>query len=70
MQVRRKLSLAERQFGSSSNLGRVWNGYSAYQPADFISVLEIFRVYYNYCEVGEDRNTGDAGWSCERGDLA
>ena len=57
MQVRRRLSLAERPIGSAANNGRVWNGYGAYQPANLVSALEIFRVYYNYCQPGKDKKT-------------
>jgi transposase-like protein len=57
MQVRRKLSMAERPISSATNTGRVWNGYSAYQPANLVRILEIFRVFYNYCEPGEDKKT-------------
>jgi hypothetical protein len=57
MQVRRRLSLAERPIASAGNKGRVWNGYAVYQPDNLASVLEIFRVYYNFCELGGDRKT-------------
>lgn len=55
MQVRRRLSLAERPIASAANKVRVWNGYSAYQPANLVLALEIFRDYYNYCQTGEDK---------------
>ena len=29
----------------------------AYKPENLIKTLEIFRVYYNYCKVGEDKKT-------------
>jgi transposase-like protein len=50
MQVRRRISLAERGITSASNQGRVWFGYNAYDPNVLVKMLEIFRVFYNYCE--------------------
>lgn len=50
MQVRRRVSLAERGITSAANQGRVWFGYNAYDPGVLAKLLEIFRVYYNYCE--------------------
>ncbi len=57
MQVRRRLSLLERPFDSASTAGRVWYGYSAYNPAVIEKVLAIFRVYYNYVLKGDDKQT-------------
>lgn len=50
MQVRRRISLAERGITSASNSGRVWFGYNAYDPNVLAKMLEIFRVFYNFCE--------------------
>lgn len=33
------------------------HGYSPYNPAVIAQVLDIFRVYYNYCLVGKDGHT-------------
>ena len=57
MQVRRRLSLLERPIGTASKAGRIWHGYSAYQPENIEKVLDIFRVFYNYCLAGEDGQT-------------
>lgn len=57
MQVRRRLSLVERPIGTPSKAGRTWYGYSAYQPENVQKMLEIFRVYYNYCLPGKDKLT-------------
>ncbi len=57
MQVRRRLSLLERPIKTASKTGRTWYGYSPYNPAMIIKLLDIFRVYYNYCLVGEDKKT-------------
>ncbi len=57
MQVRRSLTLAERAVSSSNSDGRRWFGKSAYNPDVLVKVLAIFRVYFNYCEVGEDGKT-------------
>lgn len=48
MQVRRRISLLERPIASSSSSGRKWYGYSPYNPAYIVKILEIFRVYHNY----------------------
>ncbi len=57
MQARRRLSLLERPISSASNEGRKWHGYSPYNPAMVGKLLDIFRVFYNYVEVGEDKKT-------------
>ena len=57
MQVRRRLSLLERPIASASSEGRKWYGYSPYNPAMVGKVLDIFRVFYNYAEVGDDKKT-------------
>lgn len=57
MQVRRRISLLERPIGSASSEGRKWHGYSAYNPAMVGKLLDIFRVFYNYVEVGRDKQT-------------
>lgn len=49
MQIRRRLSLLERPIGTSSKAGRTWYGYSAYKPENIVKLLDIFRVFYNYC---------------------
>ena len=51
MQLRRRVSLLERPIASSSASGRKWYGYSPYNPAILVKVLEIFRVYHNYALV-------------------
>lgn len=48
--VRRRISLFERSINSSSSSGRVWNGYSAYNPAMVGKLLDIFRVVHNYVD--------------------
>lgn len=57
MQVRRRLSMLERPIGTSSKAGRTWFGYSAYRPENIEAVLNIFRVFYNYCLAGKDKKT-------------
>lgn len=57
MQVRRMLSMAERPIGSASNRRRTWYGYSPYNPVWMIKLLDIYRVYYNYCKTGKDDET-------------
>jgi transposase-like protein len=57
MQVRRRISLLERPISTSSNPGRKWHGYSPYDPGMVIKLLDIFRVFYNYVEIGKDKET-------------
>jgi transposase-like protein len=57
MQVRRRLSLLERPISTASSESRRWHGYSAYNPAMVGTLLDIFRVFYNYAEVGKDKRT-------------
>jgi len=57
MQVRRRLSLLERPISSSANLGRRWFGYSPYKPIMVGKLLDIFRVFYNFVEVGKNKQT-------------
>lgn len=59
MQLRRLLSLLERPIATPSNVGRVWRGYSPYNPAIVQKLLDIYRVYYNY--VKAERRTRGAG---------
>lgn len=57
MQIRRKLSLMERPIGTASNMRRIWYGYSPYNPKIIQKVLDIYRVYYNYVKLGNDKKT-------------
>jgi len=57
MQVRRRLSILERPIASASSANRTWYGYSAYNPETIVKMLGIFRVFYNYCLVGQDKKT-------------
>jgi len=57
MQVRRRLSLLERPIKTASKSGRTWYGYSPYNPAMIIKLLDILRVYFNYCLLGDDKQT-------------
>lgn len=57
MSVRRRLSALERPIHSQSNIGRVWTGYSPYNPAVIEKQVQIMRLYYNYCLPGKDGRT-------------
>ena len=57
MQIRRRISMLERAIGSSANLGRRWYGYAPYKPVMVGRLLDIFRVFYNYVEVGKNKQT-------------
>ena len=57
MQVRRRLSLLERPIASAGRAGRMWHGYSSYNPESIIKILSIFRTFYNYTRAGKDLKT-------------
>jgi len=57
MQLRRSISLLERPIETASAARRVWHGYSPYNPEVVVKLLEIYRVYYNYVQIGEDGAT-------------
>jgi hypothetical protein len=57
MQLRRRISLLERPIATSSSAGRRWHGYNAYNPGVIAKLLDIFRVFYDYIEVGNDDET-------------
>ena len=56
-QVRRRLSLLERPVHSKTNRGRIWYGYSPYDPGNVIKVLDIMRTVQNYILTGKDGKT-------------
>jgi len=57
MQIRRLLMALERPIHTPSNDGRVWRGYSPYDPARIQQLLDIHRAYYNFVKVGKDGKT-------------
>jgi hypothetical protein len=57
MQLRRRISLFERPIATASAQGRAWFGYSPYNPEVAMKLLMIFRVFYNYVALGEDKKT-------------
>jgi transposase-like protein len=57
MQARRRVSLLERPISTPSSMGRRWYGYSPYNPGIITKVLDIFRIFYNFVEVGKDKET-------------
>ncbi len=57
MQVRRRVSLLERPISSSASPGRRWFGYGPYKPVMVGKLLDIFRVFYNFVEVGKNKQT-------------
>lgn len=56
-QVRNSLSLLARAPSSASNTGRIWYQKNPYDPEVAAMLLDIFRVNYNYLEVGADKKT-------------
>jgi hypothetical protein len=49
MNIRRMSMYFERPFQSGTGMGRIWHGYSAYNPEMYTIVGDIFRIHYNYC---------------------
>lgn len=70
MQLRRALTMAERGVISASAERRLWFGKNAYKPGVLAKLVEIFRVYFNYCEVGEDKRTPAMRMGLARGPVA
>lgn len=70
MQVRRGITVAERGIPSASEDRRIWFGKNAYNPLNLVKLLETFRVYFNYCEVGEDKKTPAMRLGLARGPVA
>lgn len=56
-QIRNSLSLLARSPRSASNTGRIWYQKNAYDPEVVAMLLDIYRVNYNYLEVGKDKKT-------------
>lgn len=56
-QLRRMVSILERPIHSQTNEGNNWNGYNPYNPEMVVKLIEIYRVYYNFCKIGEDKKT-------------
>ena len=56
-QIRNSLSLLSRAPSSASNTGRIWYQRNAYNPEVVAMLLDIYRVNYNYLEVGDDKKT-------------
>lgn len=70
MQVRRALTMAERGVVSASSDRRLWFGKNAYNPAVLVKLLEVFRAYFNYCEVDQDKKTPAMRMGLARGPVA
>lgn len=60
MRIRRSIAMCERPLHSSANAGRIWTAYQSYNPSNLQKILEIYRVYSNYCDTpmkGTNRTT-------------
>ena len=62
--------MAERGVVSASADRRLWFGKNAYNPSVLAKLVEIFRTYFNYCEVGEDKRTPAMRMGLARGPVA
>ena len=56
-QVRENVQMLARPIPTASANRRLWYEYQAYNPQMVQILLDIYRVYYNYVQVGEDRKT-------------
>lgn len=70
MLVRRRLSPLERPTSSSANAGRRWYSYSPYNPEIVVKLLDIFRVYYNYCQFKGRKQTPAMRLGLAKGPVA
>jgi hypothetical protein len=68
-QIRRELSGLERGIAVASNKGRVWYGYTPYDPSMIPKLLDIHRVYFNWIQVGEDGLTRAQRFVLARGRI-
>lgn len=57
--LRRRNNQLERPIHTASNVGRVWNGYGFYNPAQVHKILEIMRVVHNYIDIRKKKNEGE-----------
>lgn len=55
-QLRRSLAMFERAISSGANKSRTYYGYSPYNPALYQKLGDIYRVYYNYCQISKKDN--------------
>jgi hypothetical protein len=69
MQVRRALTMAERGMVTASADYRRWFGKDAYNPAVLAKLIEMFRTYFNYCEVGKANKHRQCAWAWHVGKL-
>lgn len=60
MRTRRSIAMCERPMHSSADRGRIWSAYQSYNPGVLKKMLEIYRVYSNYCDTpmqGKNKST-------------
>lgn len=57
MFARRRVSLLERSKSVAASERRKYHGYGAYNPYSYIKVMEIIRLFYNYCLTSDDGTT-------------
>ena len=69
MQVRRRLALLGRPIGSSASVDRCWFGYGPYKPVMVGKLLDIFRVFYNFVEVGRNKQTPAMRFGLAKGKI-
>jgi hypothetical protein len=53
MQVRRDIGELERGISVASNSGRIWYGYSPYDPTMIQKLIDIHRCYFNFIQVSK-----------------
>jgi len=69
-QIRTRLSPLERGKHSQSNAGRTWYGYQPYKPELVQKLLDILRVFRNYCQKSKkDKKTAAMRVGLARGPI-
>ena len=67
-QVRRRINLLDRSLNTVGE--RVWSGYNPYNPEIIQKMLNILRVYYNFCLKGTDKKTPAEKLELAKGPVA
>jgi hypothetical protein len=69
MQIRRGLQYLGRPIPSHTNAGKLYYGYSAYDPRRVAQYLEIFRTYTNYIKTHAKGVTAAMRFGLARGPV-
>lgn len=67
-QARRRIRFLERPMNTVGE--RIWTGYSPYNPQIVQKLINILRVYHNYCLKGDDKQTPAVRLGLAKGPVA